>query len=240
MKKIIISVLLIGSWQIVSAAPNAKVTLIEGSAKVLKQGKPSWRAAKLNMPLQIDDSLKADKESLVEITYQNGAIMRLDELTSCCIKKSSDVSFSTAVPKGNVWVNMKKLTTKKASFEVTTPTAVAAIRGTVFQMQSFSDSSADVAVFNGKVAVGLSDEGKKRAKIPAKKSIGPPQEVPGPTEVPGPFEVTLDQWRTIVAGQRISIRSNGTYATTSFDLQKQLDAFIEKNRTLDASIKGAR
>ena len=77
-------------------------------------------------------------------------------------------------------------------------------------------------------------------KIPAKKSIGPPQEVPGPTEVPGPFEVTLDQWRTIVAGQRISIRSNGTYATTSFDLQKQLDAFIEKNRTLDASIKGAR
>ena len=143
------------------------------------------------------------------------------------------------VPKGNVWVNMKKLSSVGKHFEVTTPTAVAAIRGTVFQMQSMADSSTEVAVFDGKVAVGLSDEGKERAGAGKKEQAGKPHEVPGPTEVPGPYEVTLDQWRTIVAGQRISIRANGRYATTTFDIKKKLDAFVEKNRALDALIKDA-
>jgi hypothetical protein len=223
--------------------PDAVITRIEGSAQLLKAGSAAggaWRVARLNMPLQVGDQLKSGAESLVEITYRRGAVLRLDENSICCIKKSSESAVSTSVPLGNVWVNMKKLTAKGSDFDVSTPTAVAAIRGTVFQMQSMADSSADVAVFDGKVAVGLSDEGKNRADIPEQNSAQPPHEVPGPTEVPGPYEVTLDQWKTIVAGQRISIRSNGTYATSSLDLEKKLDAFVEKNRALDAEIKGAR
>lgn len=218
---------------------EAKITRIEGSAQIMKKGTPSWKSARLNMPLQIGDQLAADQESLVEITYRHGAIMRLGEQSTCSIKKAGDASVSTSVPRGNVWVNMKKLSSVGREFDVSTPTAVAAIRGTIFQMQALPDSSVDVAVFDGKVAVGLSDDGKKRVQMPQEVS-GAPHEVPGPTEVPGPYEVTLDQWRTIVAGQRISIRSDGKFSTESFDLQKQLDAFIEKNRALDAQIKGAR
>jgi hypothetical protein len=225
-------------WYAVSAEPEATITRIEGSAQLQKNG-AAWKPARLNMPLQIGDQLKSDAESLVEITYKKGAIMRLGENSVCIIKKSSDMAVSTTVPKGNVWVNMKKLTAAGRDFEVATPTAVAAIRGTVFHMQSMPDSSADVAVFDGKVAVGLSDDGKKRARLPEENAEAP-HEVPGPTEVPGPYEVTLDQWRTIVAGQRISVRSNGTYATTNFDLNKQLDAFVEKNRALDQETKDAR
>ena len=70
---------------------------------------------------------------------------------------------------------------------------------------------------------------KSKAILICIKNLEAPHEVPGPTEVPGPYEVTLDQWRTIVAGQRISIRPNGTFATIKFDPTQQLDAFIEKN-----------
>jgi hypothetical protein len=219
---------------------EAKITLIEGSARIMKKGTAAGKVARLAMPLQIGDQLTSGKESLVEITYRHGAIMRCGELTTCSIQAASDVGVSTSVPHGNVWVNMKKLSSVGRDFDVSTPTAVAAIRGTVFQMQALPDSSADVAVFDGKVAVGLSDAGKKRVQQPEVSGDGAPHEVPGPSEVPGPYEVTLDQWRTIIAGQRISIRSDGKFSTETFDLRKQLDAFIEKNRALDAKIKGAR
>jgi hypothetical protein len=223
---------------VIFAEPDATVTRIEGKALLCKNGTAVWRDARLNMPLQPGDQLKSGAESLVEITYRRGAIMRLDENSICSIKKSSETAVSTSVPKGNVWVNMKKLTAAGTDFDVSTPTAVAAIRGTVFQMQSLPDSSADVAVFDGKVAVGLSDEGKKRT-LPPENSISTPHEIPGPTEVPGPYEVTLDQWKTILAGQRISIHSNGTYATSPFQLKEKFDTFVEKNRALDNEIKGA-
>jgi len=227
-------------WWSVSAQPEAKITRIEGGAQVLKNGISSWKIARLGLALQINDRLKCETESLVEITYRCGAIMRLAENSICSIKKSSNEAISTEVPKGNVWVNMKKITSTGHVFDLSTPTAVAAIRGTIFQMMSLADSSADIAVFDGEVTVALSDEGKKRASVKEKNSIVAPHEVPGPTEIPGPFEVTLDQWHTIVAGQRISIHSNGTYATTAFDPDKQFDAFIKKNRALDKEINDVR
>lgn len=240
MKPVIaLAVLLIGAALII-AEPDATITRIEGKALFLKNRAPAWKDARINMPLQTGDQLKSDVESLVEITYRRGAIMRLNENTLCTIKKSTDAAVSTSVPKGNVWVNMKKLTAAGSDFEVSTPTAVAAIRGTIFQLQSLPDSSADVAVFDGKVAVGLSDDGKKRISLPDENVAEAPHEVPGPSEVPGPYEVPLDQWKTIVAGQHISIRSNGTYAMSPFELKGKLDAFVEKNRALDAEIKSAR
>lgn len=222
------------------AESAARITHIEGRAFLIKNGSSTARPARLNMPLQVGDRLSTDPESLVEITYLHGAIMRLGELSNCSIQKAEKSSVSTSVPRGNVWVNMKKLSSVGRDFDVTTPTAVAAIRGTIFQMQALPDSSADVAVFDGKVAVGLSEDGRDRVKKTGKNSYGAPHEVPGPEEVPGPYEVTLEQWKTIVAGQRIRVRADGKFATESFDLQKQLDAFIEKNRAFDAQIKGAR
>ena len=218
----------------------AKITRIEGAAQIMKKSADTWRPARLNMPVQIGDRLATDVESLIEITYRHGAVLRLGELSKCSIRQVSDDAVSTSVPQGNVWVNMKKLSSVGRQFDVSTPTAVAAIRGTIFQLQALPDSSAEVAVFDGKVAVGLSDNGKKRVHSLETVENGGPIEVPGPTEVPGPYEVTLDQWRTIIAGQRISIRSDGRFSTESFDLKKKLDAFVEKNRALDSEIKGAR
>lgn len=223
----------------ITAGADAKVTLIEGVAHFQRKNSDNWKKLRLNMPLRVDDQVKTDEETLVELTYSHGVVVRLDEQTLCSIKKVTDVHVATTVFSGNVWVNMKKLVSTGRTFEVSTPTAVAAIRGTVFQLQSHSDSTADVAVYVGKVAVGLSDSGRKRVEEEKSESLEP-QEVPGPHEVPGPFEVTLDQWRDIVAGQRITVRKDGRFAIADFDPEKEVNAFIQRNRALDARIKGAR
>jgi hypothetical protein len=88
------------------------------------------------------------------------------------------------------------------------------------------------------VAVGPTDSLKKA--IEKKKVIPPggPTEVPGPEEVPGPYEVTLQQWRSIVAGQQISVRADGTFAQKDFDMKAAAeDAFVKKNQELDKKLK---
>ena len=224
----------------VSAAAAARVTLIEGTAEIFRPKKDQWKPLRVNMPLRVNDQIKTGTETLVEITYKQGVIVRLDEQTHCCVKKASDIHVSTSVSKGNVWVNMKRLASSGRTFEVSTPTAVAAIRGTIFQVQSLNDSTADVAVYDGKVAVGLSDAGKARVAADKGNPSEEPHEVPGPYEIPGPFEVTLDQWREIVAGQRITVRKDGRFAITDISPEKEESRFEKKNRAIDAHIEGAK
>lgn len=232
--------LLINLAAVVHAEADARVTLIEGSAQTWRKKNDQWKPLRLNMPLKADDQVKTDAETLVEITYNQGVVVRLDENTHCSIRQASKVHVSTSVSRGNIWVNMKKIASSGRSFEVSTPTAVAAIRGTVFELQSRSDSTTDVAVFDGKVAVGLSIAGKKRVEA-EKASFPEPHEVPGPHEIPGPYEVTLDQWREVVAGQRITVLKNGRFAVSDFSPEKEdAAAFVKKNRALDAYIEGAR
>ncbi len=216
------------------AAGAAKVKRIEGKVSVLKKGAEKWRDARVNMPLSVGDAVYSRQESFVEIVYNSGAIVRMDEETKVTIESANEKGTKTSTPIGNVWTNMRKLITSKKSFELESPTATAAIRGTVFHMNTKKDSSTDVSVYKGKVAVGPSKpQMKKKATQPTGR-----HEVQGPTEVPGPYEVSLDQWRMIVAGQMISVNKEGKYSEKKFDKDKAAnDAFVKKNLDMDRSFE---
>ena len=128
---------------------------------------------------------------------------------------------------------MRKLVSAGKEFEVSTPTAVAAIRGTVFDFSYTPDSASYVSVFEGKVAVGPSEELKKKLEQEKKKAPArteKPVEVNGPEEIPGPYEVSLEQWRTIVAGQKIMVRSDGKFAQEKMDMKAvSKEKFVKKN-----------
>ena len=218
----------------VYAGSVAKIKRIDGTVSVLKKGAEKWRTARVNMPLSEGDAVYSREESFAEIVYSSGAILRMDEDTKILIKKVSEKKTKTETPLGNVWANMRKLVISKKEFELESPTATAAIRGTVFQMNTDKDSSTDVSVYEGKVAVGPSKKEEEKK---------PPQpegryEVPGPEEIPGPYEVSLEQWRTIVAGQMISINKEGKYSEKKFDMQKASeDDFVKKNLELDKAVE---
>jgi FecR protein. len=226
----------------VQADVVARITRLEGMVSIMRNGSNEWRAARPSTPLEVGDQVYAREESFAEIRYSIGTVLRMDEKTKITITASSEQTIKTRNGVGDVWVNMKKLLTKGKEFEVATPTAVAAIRGTVFQMSSTPDSTASVSVYNGKVAVGPTDELKK--KIEQAKPQRPteqPVEVPGPEEIPGPFEVPLEQWRDIVAGQKISIRTDGKFAQEKFDMKAAAEEkFVKKNLELDKELMKER
>jgi hypothetical protein len=190
------------------------------------------------MPLRPGDQIHAARESFVEIRYAGGAIVRLDENTKIEIEAVDKNGSRTKHALGGVWVNMRKLVGSQQKFELSSPTAIASIRGTRFQMTTTKDSSTDVAVFAGAVAVGPNDNDKADAAR-TRPEAGAPAEVPGPSEVPGPYEVTLTQWKTIVAGQRIRVRGDGAYARESFDpvQEAKRSSFVARNRALDAALE---
>ncbi len=217
----------------------AKIATIEGVVQVLKKDAADWRNAKPGMPLEVGDQVYSHEESFVEIRYVIGTVLRMDEKTKVTIEASSEKTIKTKSAIGTVWVNMRKLVSTGKEFQVSTPTAVAAIRGTVFDMSSIPDSASYVAVFEGKVAVGPSDDLKKKLEAEKKNAVKTEQpiEVPGPEEIPGPYEVSLDQWRTIVAGQRIAVRTDGKFAQEKMDMQAvEKEQFVKKNLAMDKEL----
>ncbi len=214
-----------------SAELVAKIRRVDGSASILRKGGEKWMDAKVGMPLAEGDQFCTRSESFAEILYHDGALVRLDENSKITIVKLTEGSASTSTPLGNVWVNAKKLVNGKRDFQLSSPTATAAIRGTVFQMKAAADSSTDVSVYNGKVAVGPKKSDSASAPPPADDF-----ETTGPEEVPPPYEVSLDQWRMIVAGQVISIHKDGSFSQNKIDPDKaKHDAFVKKNESLDAT-----
>lgn len=214
----------------------ARIKRIEGKISIMREGADKWREARVNTVLKKGDQLYTREESFAEIVYTTGAVLRMDENTKIVIDEITEKGHKTSTPVGNIWVNMKKLLSKKSEFELRSPTATAAIRGTVFQMTTDKDTTTDVSVYKGKVAVGPGSKHEKRGE---EKKM-PPQEryeVEGPTEVPGPYEVTLEHWRMIVSGQRISVKKDGKYSQEEFDFGKvQEDDFVKKNLDLDKEL----
>lgn len=219
----------------VSAEVVAKIRSITGKASILRASSSgTWVDARIGMPLAEGDQFCTRSESFAEVSYHNGALLRMDENSKITIVKLSEKGAKTSTPIGNVWVNAQKLVAGKKEFELSTPTATAAIRGTVFQMTAAADSSTDVSVFDGKVAVGPNGKDSSGASTPADYPSQDRFEVNGPEEVPPPFEVSLEEWRTIVSGQVISIRKDGTFAEKKIDMDKaKHDEFVKKNLSMD-------
>jgi hypothetical protein len=223
----------------VNADMVAKVASLEGTVQVMKKGATDWKNARPGMPLEVGDEIYTQAESFAEIRYTIGTVLRMDEKTKLTLESSSDKTIKSKSAIGTVWINMRKLVSTGKEFEVSTPTAVAAIRGTVYNMSTAADSASDVSVFEGKVAVGPSDDLKKKLDQEKKKAAKTekPVEVPGPEEIPGPYEVSLEQWRTIVAGQKIVVRTDGKFAQEKFDAKAAAQkAFIKKNLALDTEL----
>lgn len=233
----VIAIFLTGSVVQAKEPGAARIQMIQGSADVFKAATSKSSVARVGMPLGVGDTLRSHQESFVEVLFDNGEVIRLDENSVLAIDRVDSQKAVSSLPVGRVWVNMKKIVSHRA-FDVSTPTAVAAIRGTIYDMRAGEDLSVDVGVYDGKVAVGPSAGLRKKLQsAPSDKPAGgEPVQVPGPTEIQGPHEVTLEQWQTIVAGMRIKIAPHGAFLTSQIETVER-DSFTSKNISLDRNLR---
>lgn len=218
--------------------PAGTIQSITGTAEQNLARAPGWKPARVRAKVSLNDQIRTDAESSAELLWANGGVLRMAELSTMAVTEQAKEENSTEpgakVLKGRVWANMQKISNTGKKFSIESPTAVAGIRGTIFRVDVGADSSTDVLVYEGKVAVGPG----AALKDTTKKDTIDRKEVEGPGEVEGPQEVTLEKWVTIIAGQQIRVEKSGTFKTWQFDQGKDsTDTWVKYNLERDKALE---
>jgi len=127
------------------------VSAIVGKAMLKRQPSTSWLKAKIKLPVYESDAVSTGEESRCEIALTGDKVVRLGEKTVAVISAQDEANSKVKTTRGSVWINVKHLVNNR-SFEVSSPTAVAAIRGTVFSINCDTNAT-QYMVFRGAVAI---------------------------------------------------------------------------------------
>ncbi len=106
------------------------------------------------------DSLKTGRNGSVTLEWVDGTRLSVEPLTAltvlkCHVNKSEDAEVSQfKLDIGTIWIRVIKGLSQKSKFEIETPTATAAVRGTVFAVTVGDDGRTQVSVLEGAVDVG--------------------------------------------------------------------------------------
>jgi hypothetical protein len=119
---------------------RAMIEKIQGGVFIKTVGSEEWKPAEVNMPLTEGDYIKTEKNSTVslkvgvagKVLIQENSEMLLKELATQANKKSERVLMYLAF--GEMTVDAR-FAEKNSVIEAYTPTAVAAVRGTVYTLK---------------------------------------------------------------------------------------------------------
>lgn len=220
------------------ATPIGRITFLlgrEGEVTIHHANDAAWIPAKLKMPVLRGDQIKTAAESRCEVKLNDGSVIRIGE-NSLFDFEESNLSKTTkqidaSIKRGKFWANILKLKGKQDKFEVKSPTAVCAIRGTIYRVET--DSTTRVAVYDGEVDVGPSQNLREQLQQQPRPP-GPPVQIPGPTEMPGPYQITLEQWTRLVQGYQLEIRGDGRYAKSKIDTTAEMQVdWVRWNKERD-------
>jgi len=166
----------------------AVIDSVVGSAVLLQE-------EDLPIPLEVGrlvhtgDIVRVGPDSSVELRWARwagGMRIKLESDTTFVVAKAT-VNRSTGeeesqlrVEKGTVWIRLRRALTGKSKFEVETPTAVAAVRGTVFQVSVEESGISLVSVWDGTVDVRAKSGGEFTVSGGATAQIDPSVELGEP------------------------------------------------------------
>ena len=136
------------------------------NAEIMKAGPaPSWQAVKKAMPFAEGDRIKTGPGGFCEILVKDGTFIRVDERSDLAAGElrlnvsNRSYIFSFLAGKA-MWLAAKFKTTAASKFEVRTPSAVCAVRGTAFTVAVSSQDTA-VGLFEGNLSVAAALESKE-------------------------------------------------------------------------------
>ncbi len=222
------------------------ITYLEGQVQVKRAGENQWSPARPNMTLSENDQVKALSQARVELILDNQSVLRLSEnslLTLQKLEEDRTARKETArmeISLGKLWVRAAKLFNPASRYDVRTPTVIAGVQGTTYQVQVIGDRSTTIQVFEGVVNVYNPFPGAGPAPGEKPAQVGKPSEVAGPREVPGPTAVSREEWTEIVLHQyqQITVARGETPRPISFDPQKERQSdWVRWNEERDADFR---
>lgn len=169
----------------VSFAQSAEVRVTRGTAYVKKAQSARWAALRGKGRVEPGDSLRTGANSLVRVRTKGGHTVYVQPKTTIesVSETGKDTQFKVLVGRIRAFVQKLRPANK---FEVRTPVAAAAVRGTVFDMDVAEDTSSRLSVLEGAVnyrdLAGLAKEIEvlkgQTVLIPRGQAPRPPEMMP--------------------------------------------------------------
>lgn len=170
--------------------PLTILSISEGEVLVKRAGTNDWIPATVGMTLQPGDAIKSGGSSRAEVTFFEGSTVELDESTVLSmsdlgVSSSGSTTIGLVQQLGKTISRVQKLTDQESTYEIETPAAMAAVRGSTMVVTVLADGTTIVANEGGDIRViaqGIEliiPEGMKSTIIPgsppgALEPINPP------------------------------------------------------------------
>jgi len=217
-------------------ATQGVVTYVEGEVIVTPKAAKQKQKCVANTVVYPGDVIQTAATGRVELIINRETVVRIRENTRLTVDAFRDMEKNEGKTRmgfslGSVWAKMKKFKDKMSRFELELPTAIAGVHGTVYQASVDKDSSAEVKVYTGEVAV------KNNPSMSSAEKGAGVGEVSGPGEVGGPSEVSMDQWVSIVHDmQKIRIDKKGKPRAIEAFKKNDADSWEQWNTERDKRI----
>lgn len=142
------------------ASWDARLYNVAGKVFVKQGGAKEWTAVQAALPLKAGDTVRTDRRSSADISFDNRGIVALNASTIFQLKALKRKDSSFVLSAGRFVGKVTGLKARMEKMQVRTPTAVAAVRGTEFAVRYDRDKDeTSVNVFaEGEVVVTSLDE----------------------------------------------------------------------------------
>jgi hypothetical protein len=196
---------------------EARINFMKGHVNVQRTETEAWKPAFIRMSLFTGDKVKCEEQAETEIVLNDGSIIKLRDNSLMQIemmerdKKEKSNRTALKVYQGKILGSIRKLSSKNSKFTVSTPTAVAGIRGTVFGVFVEGDST-ELDVLNGEVAVQGDTGPEVMVKEKMTTTICKGDSARNPIAMTAAKIAFITMW----AGAAIKIGSMGTAAATAW------------------------
>ncbi len=139
--------------------PSTVLSIVGGNVHVLKTGTQDWSNGEENMILQTGDKIKTDPGAKATITFFDGSIIDLNGDTEISLDKLSGKTASSAKiiqitqEIGETTSRVVKLVDPVSRYEISTTSAVAAVRGSTMVVQVTPDKMTQVYNVEGSISI---------------------------------------------------------------------------------------
>ena len=216
------------------------VTFLKHPVIIEKDTKSPHKKALLNMILDSKDRIEVKRGGSVELMMSHGRVIRLDEGSILRIgalkrdehKKSVVGKFKLFL--GRLWGKvLQAKSRRKKEMYVSTPTLVAGVRGTAYDLKLKRDQSTTIKVFEGEVEIY-----NPLQKMPESGII---TDFKKPHRVQGPHRITEKEWNKILLRQyqQVIVTKEGISTPISFDHETERKIeWIRWNEERDRRLSG--
>lgn len=183
------AVLCVGSGVASAAkASGSAVKVLDQHAGVARKRSPTrFVAVKKVVPVASGDRVQTDALGFAEVHYPDGSLTRVDVNTTFVVELASKTTTKATLTSGQVWNEVKKATGSQPHFEVATPNATAAVRGTAFAIRCDQEKTCTFGVVEGTVEI---DTAGASVAITAGQQVG----VDATGQLGQPEPLVVGQW----------------------------------------------